>query len=168
MTKAVPVAPALRTAQPGEAAAISELALRSKAHWGYPAEFIEACREELFCTEQDLRSTTMRVVVCEAAGRLVGYYMIEKLANGNVELDALFVEPEFIGHGFGRRLVEAAKAEARNWGAAEMIVQDDPNADRFYRAAGGVPIGQRASGSIPNRFLPLYRIPLQQETEAQP
>ena len=165
MNEAAPVSPTLRPARPGEAAAITELALRSKAHWGYPAEFIEACREELSCAEQDLRSTKLHVVVCEAAGRLVGYYMIEKLSDGSAELNALFVEPEFIGQGFGRRLVEAAKADARDWGAAEMIVQGDPNADRFYSAAGGMPIGQRASGSIPNRFLPLYRIPLNQDTE---
>ena len=81
-------------------------------------------------------------------------------------MNALFVEPECIGQGFGRRLIEAAKADAREWGAVELVVQGDPNADRFYRAAGAVRIGQRVSCSIPGRYLPLYRIPLTVEASA--
>ena len=37
----------IRAARVGEAGFLSELALRSKAHWGYDAAFIEACRDEL-------------------------------------------------------------------------------------------------------------------------
>ena len=37
----------VRAARPAEAEAISALALRSKAHWGYDPAFLEACREDL-------------------------------------------------------------------------------------------------------------------------
>lgn len=37
----------IRLARVTEAEILSDLALRSKAHWGYDAEFIEACRDEL-------------------------------------------------------------------------------------------------------------------------
>lgn len=39
-----------------------------------------------------------------------------------------------------------------------MIIQDDPNAEAFYLAAGGVRTGDRESDSIPGRFLPLFVI----------
>ena len=46
-----PTSPAtLRAARPEEAAAISALALRSKAHWGYDEAFLAACRAELTWT----------------------------------------------------------------------------------------------------------------------
>ena len=34
----------IRQARVDEARLLSDLALRSKAHWGYPPEFIECCR----------------------------------------------------------------------------------------------------------------------------
>ncbi len=37
----------IRPVDASEAAIISELAMRSKAHWGYSPEFVEACRAEL-------------------------------------------------------------------------------------------------------------------------
>lgn len=37
----------LRPAEPDEATAISALAQRSKAHWGYGQEFLVACRDDL-------------------------------------------------------------------------------------------------------------------------
>ena len=39
-----------RSAKPEEADALSALAFRSKAYWGYGAEFLEACRSELTLT----------------------------------------------------------------------------------------------------------------------
>jgi hypothetical protein len=44
----------IRPARPGEAAALSALAMRSKAHWGYDQEFLEAVRPVLTFTEADL------------------------------------------------------------------------------------------------------------------
>ena len=40
----------IRPARSGEAKALSDLALRSKAHWGYDAAFMAACRAELTVT----------------------------------------------------------------------------------------------------------------------
>jgi hypothetical protein len=45
-------------------------------------------------------------------------------------------------------------------GATKLIIQGDPNAERFYIAAGGVRTGTRESASIPGRFLPTFAIDL--------
>jgi predicted N-acetyltransferase YhbS len=78
-------------------------------------------------------------------------------------LAALFVEPRYIGQGVGRSLIEHAKIDARKDRARSLLVQGDPNATNFYRAAGGVQIGERESASIPGRYLPEFRIPLEAE-----
>ena len=55
----------IRPASAGEAAALSALALRSKAHWGYDAAFLDACRAELTLRDDELASR--RTLVAEVA-----------------------------------------------------------------------------------------------------
>ena len=38
------------------------------------------------------------------------------------------------------------------------MIQGDPNASKFYEAAGARLVGTRESGSVPGRDLPLYEI----------
>ncbi len=139
---------------------LSELALRSKAHWGYSAEFIEACREELSIPVENLRSDAMRYFVLEQAHEVVGFYALLRLTPAEIELDALFVEPSHIGGGFGRVLIEHAKRSAVLLGAQRLVIQSDPYAARFYRAAGGAQTGESESASVPGRYLPTFEIAL--------
>lgn len=151
----------IRPARAGEARLLSELALRSKAHWGYSSEFLEAVRAELSYSEKQLQSEQACFFVLETAGRPAGFYALAHQSGTEIELDSLFVEPEHIGKGFGRTLIEHAKSTAAKMGATTLIIQGDPNAERFYIAAGGVLTGTRESGSIPGRFLPTFAIELQ-------
>ncbi|MCC5886784.1 MAG: GNAT family N-acetyltransferase [Gammaproteobacteria bacterium] len=150
----------LRPAQVEQASLLSELALRSKAHWGYSSAFMQACRVELEVSASDICDPARRYVTAEADGLVAGYYALEQLSPDECELEALFVEPRHIGRGVGRQLIEHAKSEARRWGARTLVIQGDPNAVTFYLAAGGVAVGERESDSIPGRYLPVFRIEL--------
>lgn len=150
----------IRPANAGEARLLSELALRSKGHWGYSSEFLEAVRAELSYNDKQLQADHMRFFVLESAGRPAGFYALAHQSGTEIELDSLFVEPEHIGRGFGRALIEHAKSTAAKMGATRLIIQGDPNAERFYIAAGGVLTGTRESASIPGRFLPTFAIDL--------
>lgn len=154
------IGPIIRAAAADEAAAISALALRSKAHWGYSDEFMQACRAELTYTATQIESGEYEFGVCEVGDRLAGFYALEFRGGKDAELEALFVEPEFIGHGIGRMLMDHAKKKSADSGITRLIIQGDPNAVRFYEAAGGIRTGRRESASIPGRFLPLFRIDL--------
>ena len=46
----------VRPGHPGEAAILSDLALRSKSYWGYDADFLEACRDELGLQAEDFET----------------------------------------------------------------------------------------------------------------
>lgn len=153
----------IRVARVDEAGLLSDLALRSKAHWGYSPEFIERCREELTYDEEQLRSADMRFFVVENDQRVVGFYALKLLGATEIELEAMFVEPSLIGLGFGRLLMEHAKLVALELGAQQLIVQSDPYAERFYKAAGGVVTGTRESASIPGRYLPTLAISLTEQ-----
>lgn len=150
----------VRAAVHSEATAISSLAMRSKAHWGYSDEFMQACREELTYSKSEIESEHYEFFVCEAECRIVGFYALKLTGAGDAELEAVFVEPKMIGRGIGRRLIEHAKAKASDLGIRQIIIQGDPNAESFCEAAGGVRDGRRKSSSIPGRFLPIFRIDL--------
>ena len=147
-------------ARPDEAQALSDLAMRSKAHWGYPADFMEACREELTVSPEAIAAERFVYRVAEVENALVGFYCLERLSRAGVELDALFVEPACIGSGTGGRLLRHALRAAVGLGARSLFVQSDPGAEAFYVAMGAERIGSSPSASIPGRELPLLRFEL--------
>jgi len=156
----VPLEFVIRPAQPSDASALGALAFRSKASWGYAEVFMEACRAELTYSPEQIAAEHGQIAVAVSAGDLVGFYALRRTSPSEVELEALFVEPALIGRGVGRALLEDATRAGHQWGAKKMIIQGDPHADRFYRAAGGIQIGTRPSESIEGRHLPVYRIDL--------
>ncbi len=145
----------IRAARPDEAAAISELAVRSKGHWGYNRSFLEACRDDLALSPTEI--ATSPVYVYENDNSLCGFYRLLPAGDHAAELDALFVDPSAIGQGVGRRLWEHAVSTAGALGYRELLIQSDPHAEGFYRTMGAKRIGQSASTVSPGRMLPLLR-----------
>lgn len=141
----------LRAARPDEASLLSELALRSKAHWGYDEAFLRACRDELTLRPEEL--SAQRATVAHVGDRVVGFYALAGQPPDG-ELTCLFVEPDHIGTGVGHRLWQHAVATARAQGFERFAIESDPFAEAFYLRMGSVRIGSAPSGSIPGRLLP--------------
>lgn len=148
----------IRDAAEVDAEAMTELAIRSKAYWGYDDQFMAQCREELTVSPKKIRADNFVYRVAEQQDRLAGFYALEWIDGDRASLEALFVEPNRIRSGHGRRLVGDAIGLARASGVSEILIEGDPHADGFYRGVGAVRIGRRPSGSIPGRWLPLYRL----------
>lgn len=157
----------IRPARVQESQLLSELAFRSKSYWGYSPEFMEACRTELSVSNTDITSPSFYCNVGEFHGKIVGFYTLEVVSEKQFELEALFVDPKHMRQGFGKKLIEHAKLFARNAGAQSILIQSDPNAEKFYLAAGAFQVGSRESGSIPGRYLPEFKIILNQEDVAR-
>jgi GNAT superfamily N-acetyltransferase len=141
----------VRPARPEEAAAISTLALRSKGHWGYDAEFLAACREDL--TIRPEWCDGLRLVVAEQDGVLLGYARVAGEPPVG-ELAGLFVDPVAIGRGVGGLLLRHAVRIAAGLGMTALEIDSDPNAEPFYRHAGAVRTGESQSTVDPGRLLP--------------
>jgi predicted N-acetyltransferase YhbS len=148
----------IRQARPDEAGFLSDLALRSKAHWGYSQEFLESCRSELSVDSDRIGSDDYQCFVAVKGNVVIGFYTLENVSGDVYELGALFVEPEHIGTGVGRSLVQHAIGSLSERSAERLIIQGDPNSSHFYVAAGARQTGSRESGSIPGRYLPLFEI----------
>ncbi|MCP3753346.1 GNAT family N-acetyltransferase [Streptomyces sp. TBY4] len=126
----------LRVARPGEAGALTGLVMRSKAHWGYGAEFLAACAPELRIAPGD--EVRRRIVVAEdAAGAVLGLASLDgEPPLGRLGL--LFVEPAAIGGGVGRLLYRDVLRRAAGLGFRRLLIDSDPHAAGFYRAMGAV------------------------------
>ncbi|MFF9060043.1 GNAT family N-acetyltransferase [Streptomyces sp. NPDC014882] len=141
----------LRPARAAEAGMLTDLALRSKAHWGYDAGFLEACRDELSVAAHEV--VLRRATVADGDGRILGFTTLEGEPPTAV-LGMMFVDPQAIGRGIGRLLFEHTVAAGRDLGFTRITIDADPNAEPFYRAMGAVRTGSVPSGSVAGRVLP--------------
>ena len=149
----------IRIAKPEEASALSELALCSKRHWGYDADFLASCKEELTYTSEQLSSPSYCFQVAEIPSQdIAGFFALNFLDSEHPELEALFIDPNFIGQGWGNKLLNSAISVAKTHKAKSIKLQGDPFAEGFYLANGAVKVGETESLSIPGRFLPLLEI----------
>lgn len=176
----------VRDARSRDLDTLSDLALRSKGHWGYDEGFLRACAAELTVTARMLEEHTVRVA--EESGAVVGFYGLlypgghradragsarwgpdpgrrrrgaEAPASAEVpEVEHFFVEPRRIGKGIGRALWEDLLEEARRRGHGRVRIASDPFAEPFYLRMGARRVGDVASGSIEGRRLPLLEAPV--------
>lgn len=129
----------IRPAAESEAPLLSALAMRAKAHWGYPAEALEAWRCELAVSPEYIQAKPTFVAV--DGDDVVGFYSLSP-SQRSWELDNLWVSPQFMHQGVGRALLSHALNTATRGGAREVTVDADPNAERFYLACGAVRRGE--------------------------
>lgn len=147
----------IRPAWPDEADALSRLAMRSKAHWGYDRAFLDACRNDL--TVSPDRCDGRHLLIAETDGQIAGYAEIAgKPPTG--ELANLWVDPPCMGEGTGKALWNAALNLARSFGFIALTIDSDPHAEAFYRHMGAVKIGEARSTVDPARRLPLMKVTL--------
>jgi GNAT superfamily N-acetyltransferase len=125
----------IRRATPDEAPLLNELTGRSALYWGYEPEFLNWEPESITVYPDVI--ARYPVYVLEEAGRVLGYYSLTGVPPVML-LDKLFVEPDRIGTGCGKRLWLHAVATAREMGATALTFDADPNAAPFYRAMGAV------------------------------
>jgi len=81
------------------------------------------------------------VFVLERKGVIAGFAALLPRADGDAELDALFVEPTMRRCGIGRSLVEHCSKVARSQGSTFLHVVGNPHAEDFYIACGFKLIG---------------------------
>ncbi len=122
-----------------EAACLTEIAFAAKRHWGYPETWIEVWREDLTITPEFIALNEV-FIVCEQ-DKPIGFYALVT-SEGTTELDHLWVLPEWMGKGIGRRLLAHAIDRAAAANIATIEIVSDPNAEAFYLKAGARKIGE--------------------------
>jgi GNAT superfamily N-acetyltransferase len=151
----------IRKALASEATVLHALTGRSALHWGYEPEFLEWEPESIAVTPEFIAAATVHVL--EDEQRILGYYALTGEPSA-LWLDKLFVEPDRIGTGCGKRLWLHAVTTARELGATELLIAADPNATPFYRTMGAI-WEREATTTRPGWNLQFLRYPLSNENQ---
>ena len=85
--------------------------------------------------------------VAEIRNEMVGFAAIEPRPDGDVDLDALFVDPRLQRQGIGRALVNHCGLIAQGRGSKAIRVVGNPHAAAFYESSGF-----KTCGTVQTRF----------------
>jgi GNAT superfamily N-acetyltransferase len=120
----------IREAEPGERERLREIAIASKAYWGYDQDQVRRWGEGL-----ELSPGVDRFVA-EVEGEVVAYASLVREGDVFV-LDELWVEPGSIGEGVGSHLFRFVAQRARELRARRLEWEAEPNSVGFYEKMGG-------------------------------
>jgi GNAT superfamily N-acetyltransferase len=155
----------LRPARPEDVASLAELNVRS---WqpSYRSVFPDAFLDDMKPREGQLEwladvlsaGSSFRTTVAAVAGNVVGFAILGSVRDSDLdpstvhELYSLYVEPDLVGTGIGRMLMDDAVRYLRGgpWTAATLwTLRDVMRTRRFYEAAGLSPDGTEKTEEIP-------------------
>jgi GNAT superfamily N-acetyltransferase len=101
--------------------------------------------------------TEGRTHVAEENGSVVGFATWAETDGGSMELEDLFVDPQWMRRGIATALVRCIADVLRSRGADTLEVTASPNALGFYRSVGFIDVGvaETSFGSAPHLQLRL-------------
>ena len=140
-----------------DAQLLTSIAIESKSFWGYSSELLRSWKADLTVTKTMIKNLHCFKVLNHE--ETVGFYILNKPKNKNVELEFLFVKPNFIGKGFGNQLLQHAISKSIALNVKTITLLADPNAESFYKSKGFVIVDQKES-SVNDRFLPVMKLDL--------
>lgn len=148
----------IRPATERDSKVLTEISFSSKNHWKYPAEYFEIWRNELTITGEYIRNNHVQII--ETNGEAVGYYSIIELENDleitnftmkkGVWLEHVFIRPECIGKGYGKKLMQHLVQLSKKHQWKELKILADPHSTDFYKKLGAKYIKEIPS-NIPAR-----------------
>jgi N-acetylglutamate synthase-like GNAT family acetyltransferase len=142
-------------ADSNDADALTQIALKSKAFWGYSKEQLESWREDLTILPETFNDWSGFKYLYE--DEIAGFYLLNRINSRTCVLEFLFVLPKFMGKDMGRQLLEHALENCSTNSCEVLNVLSDPHAELFYSKYGFKTISIKES-SVPGRFLPEMEI----------
>ncbi len=139
---------------------LTALTITSKAYWNYSSKQIQEWKEDLtISTEYITNNEVYKLIEFDV---LIGYYSFYSLNKKEVVLDNIFVDPIYIGKGYGKILMNHFLETVKNLGFEKASLHSEPNAELFYAKIGFKVIGKLET-SIKNRFLPIMELDLKKQ-----
>lgn len=147
----------LERANVQDSKALSALCFASKAYWGYSQEQMNSWRDELTISAEYILKN--QVYKLRIDNQLIAFYSYYSLPEKSVFMDNLFIDPTFIGKGYGRVLMDDFLIRIMDEGKIRVLLHADPHAENFYLKRGFNTVGKEAT-NIDNRYLPLMELKL--------
>ena len=129
----------IRQATPDEARMLTEIAEDAKRYWGYAQSDMESWHSTLTLDAMHIDLSPPYVI--EKDSQVIGFYQL--IADGErMELEHMWVMPQYMRQGIGKQLMAHAIAQAKERGATKITIDTEPNATAFYLSCGARRIGE--------------------------
>lgn len=142
-----------RRAVPKESQLLTEIALKSKAHWGYNEAFMKECELLLHVPSDRISNDLVYVITMDE--RVVGFYALLQTKK-EAWLEDFFLLPACMGEGLGKRMWYHMVSVARKHSIEIIEWDSDPYAAPFYERMGAEKTRDTATGAN-QRMLPKYQ-----------
>ncbi|WP_321366536.1 GNAT family N-acetyltransferase [uncultured Desulfuromusa sp.] len=153
----------IRPATEQDSEILTEISFSSKNYWHYPAQYFEIWKNELTITCEYIRKNYVQII--ETNGEIVGYYSIVELENDleisnftmrkGTWLEHVFIRPDFIGKGYGKKLMQHLISSTTKHHWKELKILADPHSTGFYKKLGATYIKDIPS-NIPDRTVSYF------------
>ncbi len=134
---------------------LTEITFDGKAFWGFSEAMLNTWKEELIITEKYILENETYILLIN--DQIVGYYSFVKLSEALWKLDNLFLFQKYISKGYGKFLLEDFLERSKISGVKSIILDAEPNAEKFYLKFGFQTFDLKGSKII-GRFLPKMRL----------
>lgn len=123
----------IQKALPSDAQLLANLEIRSESYWGYSSEFMEKFKEIYLITEAF--SINNPTYILKEDDHIIGFYGLLQKENEN-SLEYFFIDPWFIGKGYGKMLWEHTIQTCKKLKIKEFTIITSPDARGFYFKMG--------------------------------
>ncbi len=120
------------SASPKDTKLLASLEIRSESYWGYGPDFMDRFKTIYLITEEFILNNPTYILKDDEI--IIGFYGL--LLAEEVSLEHLFIEPMYIGKGYGKMLWNHALEECKKLGIREFTIITSPDAREFYLRLG--------------------------------
>lgn len=142
-----------KAAKLNDAQLLSRTAFVSKQFWGYSDDLMALWKAEIEITEEYILNNEVVKVFDENC--FIGFYALKEKENKCLEIDHLWLLPNYIKKGYGKQIFSHILGYAKETGVLKLNLVAEPNAKTFYDKMGGVVIKKNQS-KISGRYLDVY------------
>ncbi len=141
----------IRNAKANEYNVLTDIATKSEAYWGYDSDYMDKFKSIYNVSEAFISNNP--TVIIEEDKNIIGFYgVITK--SGEVSLEYFFIEPKYIGKGYGKLLWNYLIKDCRNFGIKAFNIVTSPQAKEFYIKMGAMQCGEVESIVRKGRIIP--------------
>lgn len=141
----------IRNAKAEEYKILTDIAIKSEAYWGYDSDYMDKFKFIYKVSEEFINNNP--TVIMEEDENISGFYGILTEQN-ETSLEYFFIEPKYIGHGYGKILWNYLVKDCKNLGIKEFSIVTSPQAKEFYVKMGAIPCGEVESLLKKGRIIP--------------
>ncbi len=141
----------LRSARADEYDILTDIATKSEAYWGYDSDYMNKFRSIYNVSEEFINNNP--TIIIEKDDDIVGFYGVIN-DSSEVSLEYFFIEPKYIGNGYGKLLWNYLIRDCKNIGIKEFSIITSPQAKEFYIKMGAIPCGEVESILKKGRIIP--------------